>query len=443
MSAQAISTLSRSRGEPEWLTAQRLSALSRALETPAPTRSTEGWRRTDLTGLDLDSVLRRSEPPIAGAALRATATAGDSSGIETAGELRLTDEYAALRSLAADLESKGVLLLPMDEAVRSHPELLRLGLTEPGPNASRIELLNAALWTAGIFVYAPRGVTVGRPLLGHVRAASGAPVLFRNVIVAGEGAELTYVDQHDSADASLEPVVIGAVDIVTGQASRVRYANLQSASTGTWFFNHLRSHQGRDSRVDWLLVGVGGRLHRAELEAGLDGQGSETDILGLVFGDGKQHFDHQTTQNHVGNDSQSDLDIKAALAGESSSNFTGMIRVNKTTLRTSSNLENRNLLLSDSSHAESDPRLEILNSDVVRCAHGATVGPLDKEMIFYIQSRGVPADEAQRLVVEAFFEPVLQKIPVESLRLDVWRTIQRKLGRTVSATDRPSDILAD
>ena len=132
--------------------------------------------------------------------------------------------------------------------------------------------------------------------------------------------------------------------------------------------------------------------------------------------------------------------LTSALADASSSNFQGLIRVNKTSLRTDSNLENRNLLLSDHSKAESDPRLEILNSDVIRCAHGATVGPLDPETIFYIQTRGVPGDEAKRLVVEAFFDEVLQKIPVQPIRLSVWRTIQRKLGREVGPNDVPRGV---
>jgi Fe-S cluster assembly protein SufD len=246
------------------------------------------------------------------------------------------------------------------------------------------------------------------------------------------------VEDYLSADAAGETLASGVVELVTGQAARLRYANLQEWNDQTWHFNYLKSDIGRDSRVDWLFVAVGGKAHRAEIDAGLSGQGGETDLVGLIFGSGEQQFDHQVLQDHIGNDTRSNSNFKAALGDASSSNFQGMIRVNKTSLRTDSNLENRNLLLSDHSKAESDPRLEILNSDVVRCAHGATVGPLDPEIIFYIESRGVPADEARRLVVEAFFEEVLQKIPVAPIRASVWRTVQRKLGREVGPNDLPS-----
>jgi Fe-S cluster assembly protein SufD len=284
----------------------------------------------------------------------------------------------------------------------------------------------------------PGGVAVEQPILHRIASTSGAPSFFRSLIVLGQQAEATVVEDYLSGEAAGESLASGVVELVTGQAARLRYANLQEWNDQTWHFNYLKSDTGRDSRIDWLFVAVGGLVHRAEIDAELTGQGSETDLVGLIFGSGDQQFDHQVLQDHIGNDTRSNSNFKAALGDAASSNFQGLIRVNKTSLRTDSNLENRNLLLSDHSKAESDPRLEILNSDVVRCAHGATVGPLDPEIIFYIESRGVPHDEARRLVVEAFFEEVLQKIPVEAIRNSVWRTVQRKLGRDVGPDDVPT-----
>ena len=328
--------------------------------------------------------------------------------------------------------------MSMEQAVRERPELVNryLGQSVSGQDSKFVSLAGA-LWQNGVFLYVPRGVGIELPILGQTVMTSTAPCFFRSVIVVDEGAELTYVDDHHSEAAVGEALASGAVEIYAGKAARVRYANLQQWGVQTWHFNRSRAVTERDSRVDWLAVAVGGRLHRGEITASLEGQGSETEMVGLIFGDGRQHFDHQTLQDHLGNDTRSDLNFKAALGDRSSSNYTGLIRVNEHALRTDSNLENRNLLLSDHSRAESDPRLEILNSDVVRCAHGATVGPLDPEMIYYIQSRGLPRDDAQRLVVEAFFAPVLERIPVEALRHSVWRTIQRKLGREVGALDAP------
>ena len=432
--AVAIERRSRERGEPGWLTEQRMAAWERAAALPIPTNTTEGWRRTDLRELQLDGLLARRDgrqPPAEEAA--EPMELGD-----LAGMLALVDGVSAERQLAPELERRGVLLMPLEQAVRERPELVEpyLGRSVRGEDSKFVSLA-AALWENGVFLYVPRGVGIELPIVGRTVMGSGAACFFRTLVVVEEGADVTYVDDHWSEPEVGEALASGAVEIYAAQTARVRYANLQQWSTQTWHFNRLRAVSGRDARVDWLVVAVGGRLHRVEIEGALEGRGSETEMVGLIFGDGRQHFDHQTLQDHLGNDTRSDLNFKAALAGQSSSNYTGLIRVDQQALRTDSNLENRNLLLSDYSRAESDPRLEILNSDVVRCAHGATVGPLDPETIYYIQTRGLPRDEAQRLVVEAFFEPVLQRIPVEAIRKSVWRTVQRKLGRQVSEGDGP------
>ncbi|MGE3271865.1 MAG: Fe-S cluster assembly protein SufD [Chloroflexota bacterium] len=430
VTAESIEKTSRERGEPAWLTTQRLEAWKLAQALPMPNKQMEGWRRTDLSGLDLDTLLGQEAT---GPAAEAQSTLADNlTGL--AGSLRIEDGKVVEQSVAPELAKKGVIVCSLRQALAEKPELVEkhLGRLVTGEE-SKLVALAAALWDDGLFVYVPNGVGIEQPILSRLATTSGAPSFFRSLIVTGESTDVTVVEDYLSDEAAGEALASGTVELVTGQASRVRYANLQEWNTQTWHFNRLKSETGRDSRIDWLFVAVGGKAHRAEVDAELTGQGAETELVGLIFGDGDQQFDHQILQDHVGNDTRSDSNFKAALGDASSSNFQGMIRVNKTSLRTDSNLENRNLLLSDHSRAESDPRLEILNSDVVRCAHGATVGPLDPEIIFYIQSRGVPLEEARRLVVEAFFEEVLVKIPVESIRDSVWRTIQRKLGREISA----------
>ena len=435
MTAESIEKASRGRGEPEWLTAQRLEAWQLAEALPMPTRQMEGWRRTDLGDLDLDALV--AQAPGERAAGAESTLAEGLTGL--AGSLRIEDGKVQEQTLLPELARKGVVVTSLRQALTDHAQLVQkhLGRLVTGAE-SKFTALAAALWEDGLFVYVPKGVGIEQPILSRFAATSGAPSYFRSLIVVDEGAEATIVEDYASDEAAGESLASGTVEIVTGRASRVRYANLQEWNTQTWHFNRLKSETGRDSRIDWLFVATGGKVHRADIDAALDGQGAETELVGLIFGDGDQQFDHQVLQDHIGNDTLSNSNFKAALGDASSSNFQGMIRVNKTSLRTDSNLENRNLLLSDHSKAESDPRLEILNSDVVRCAHGATVGPVDPEILFYIQCRGVPLEESRRLVVEAFFEEVLVKIPVESIRDSVWRTVQRKLGREVAADAKPS-----
>jgi Fe-S cluster assembly protein SufD len=437
VSAESIEQASRTRGEPEWLTRQRLQAWALAESLPMPTRTTEGWRRIDLGGLDLNRLLgQRANGRVA----EAHSELADN--LESvAGTLRIEDGTVVERTLSPELARKGVVLTSLRQALAERPALVEhhLGRLVTGEE-SKLVALAAALWEDGLFLYVPPGVGIEQPILSRVASTTPTPSFFRSLVVVDQAADVTVVEDFLSDEGAGESLASGTVELVTGQAARVRYANLQEWNSQTWHFNRLRSETGRDSRIDWLFVTVGGRVHRAEIDAELTGQGSETELVGLIFGSGEQQFDHQTLQDHVGNDTRSNLNFKAALGDSASSNFQGLIRVNKTSLRTDSNLENRNLLLSDHSKAESDPRLEILNSDVVRCAHGATVGPLDPETIFYIESRGVPGEEAQRMVVEAFFAEVLEKIPVEAIRNSVWRTVQRKLGREIGPDDVPTGV---
>jgi Fe-S cluster assembly protein SufD len=433
ITAASIEKRSQERSEPEWLTKQRLAAWSLAQALPMPTRSTEGWRRIDLGALDLDRLIGQQA---SSQATDVQSTLADNlAGV--AGSLRIEDGRVVEQYLAPELAKRGVVLTSLRQALVERPEIVQqhLGRLVTGEE-SKFVALAAALWEDGLFLHVPAGVAIEQPILNRIASTSGAPSYFRTLIVADQSTDVTLVEDYLSAESAGESLASGIFELVTGQASRIRYANLQEWNSQTWHFNYLKSETGRDSRIDWLFVAVGGQAHRAEIDAALTGRGAEAELVGLIFGSGEQQFDHQLLQDHIGNDTRSNSNFKAALEDASSSNFQGLIRVNKTSLRTDSNLENRNLLLSDHSKAESDPRLEILNSDVVRCAHGATVGPLDPETIFYIQSRGVPADEARRLVVEAFFEEVLEKIPVEAIRDSVWRTVQRKLGREVGQDDR-------
>ena len=152
----------------------------------------------------------------------------------------------------------------------------------------------------------------------------------------------------------------------------------------------------------------------------LAGRGGQADLLAIVATDGRQHVDFQTLQDHFGDATRSDLVIHNALRGRSSSNFTGLIRINHTARQTESSQEQKNILLSAHAKADSDPKLEILNNDVIRCTHGAAVGPVDPELVFYLQSRGLTQQEAERLIVEGFFQSVIEKLAQPALQQAVW-----------------------
>ncbi|MCA9826692.1 MAG: SufD family Fe-S cluster assembly protein, partial [Dehalococcoidia bacterium] len=175
-------------------------------------------------------------------------------------------------------------------------------------------------------------------------------------------------------------------------------------------------------------LAIGGALVKQSLEGILEGEGSQARIRGVALGDGTQHFDFVTLQDHVGAKTQSDVQIKTALAGSSQSIYYGVTRVEETGLGAAAEQENRNLLLSRNAKADSDPVLEILTNDVIRCGHGATVGPVDQEAFFYLQSRGLDRRQAMKLLVAGFFNSVLSDVGDDALREEVAAEVEQKLA---------------
>jgi Fe-S cluster assembly protein SufD len=185
----------------------------------------------------------------------------------------------------------------------------------------------------------------------------------------------------------------------------------------------------RDAQVRSLGVALGSDLARAEVEASLEGDGSSSEMLGMYFADGSQHFDHRSIQDHVGSRTASDLLYKGALKGASRAIYTGTVIIEKGAHRCDAYQTNRNVLLSDRAKADSVPNLEILTNDPVRCGHAASVGPVDENALFYLQTRGIPRHEAERLIVFGFFREVLDRIELPEVRESLERAIELELAK--------------
>lgn len=431
LTRRAVEELSWQNDEPEWLRARRLAAWAIYEATPLPTQKQEGWRRADLTGLPLDQLAPLGPPPVPVASPRELPRGlrGPASELgEASGVVVQQGSGTAFRSLRAEYERRGVIFCGLDQAIRDYPELLRERLgTLVRPEDGKLAALQSALWNGGVLLYVPAGVAVEAPLHAFAWPAGPQVGIFPRVLLVAEpGSEVTLVDELLSPESDAGLASAGA-EVFIGPGARVRYVNLQGWGRGRWHFATQRAALDRDAYFQSLLVGLGARFHRIELNADLRGDGAEVDLLGLVFGDGRQYFDHQTRQNHSGSNTRSDLVYKGALKGQSRSNFTGLIRIDKQARRTASSQTNKNILLSDRAKADSDPRLEILNNDVVRCTHGAAVGPVDEDSLFYLETRGLTRDQAERLVIEGFFAPIVDQIPLESVRKKVWASVKRKL----------------
>ena len=421
----AVATLAES--DVQWLGERRLEAWRAYEGMPMPTRQLEEWRYTDVSMFRLDKVSlaavpRDGEVP---AAARAMLERGPKSG-----HALVVDGRVVEIQLDDALRAKGVILADLASAATEHRALVEKHLaTEALPaDFNKFAALNAALWSGGIFVYVPRGVRVDEPIrIARYISEEGSAVLPRTLIVADEGSQLGYVEEFKSPDFKKPTLSLSAVEVIAGNNANVQFVALQSWGEGVRHLATQRTIAGRDANLDTLVVNLGASVARVDMAASLEGPGARSDMLGLYFAQGTQHFDHNTRQDHKVPHATSDLLYKGALYDKTRAVFRGIIKVFPKAQRTDAYQTNRNLLLSDKAEATSLPNLEI-EADDVRCSHAATVGHLDTEELFYIMSRGVSRREAERLVVFGFFGEVLDRLPMPGVVEELRAAITERIG---------------
>ena len=395
---------------------------------PYPTLKDEPWRRTDIRKLEGDFDLPEQGayqdlPPVPKNLLKPLV--GDHHG----GQIVLLPGGVEVQ-LDPDLAGKGVIFTDLATAASQHPAIVSKTLgTVVRPEEGKFAALTGALAENGVFIYVPKGVEVTQPLHSVLWGpGSGLAHISYLLIWVEDGASLTYVHEAASpTDFERQTLHCGVVEIMVGQNANLRFVELQSLGGNVWNFTHERARVARDGNIDWIFGAIGTKLTKNFSDLDLVGQGANGRMSGFYFADGSQHLDHDTQQNHLATNTTSDLLFKGALKGHSRSVWQGMIYVAPGAQQTDGYQANRNLVLSEHARADSIPGLEILADDV-RCTHGATVGKIDPEMIFYLLSRGVPTEDAERLVVEGFFEPIMQRIPFDGVRTRFQDAIEAKMG---------------
>ncbi|MBI3175963.1 MAG: Fe-S cluster assembly protein SufD [Chloroflexi bacterium] len=377
----------------------------------------EPWRRTDIHALPTDQFVLPKEdafedlPPVREDLLKPL-TAN-----QHGGQIVLLPGGSKI-DLDEKLARQGVIFTDLKTAEQKHPELLArmLGKTV-NVEEGKFAALAGAFAQNGVVLYVPKGVTVEEPLHSVLWGPGANLAHVSHVLVLiDEGASVTYVHEAASPDETgVNSMHAGSVEIQVMQGASLRFVELQSWGRHVWNFSHERARVERDGNLDWIFGAIGSRLTKNFSELDLAGQGATGRMSGFYFTDGNQHLDHDTQQNHLAPNTTSDLLFKGALKGKSRSVWQGMIYVAPGAQKTDGYQANRNLVLSDQARADSIPGLEILADDV-RCTHGATVGKLEAEPLFYLKSRGIPQAEAEKIVVEGFFDPIFQRIPFEGVR---------------------------
>jgi Fe-S cluster assembly protein SufD len=393
LSEETVREISEQRDEPEWLLERRLSALAVLDDADLPdVIQTPGRRWTNLEALDFEDLvdpLNQSD--------------------ETE---RVTDE--------------GVHVLPFTEAVEEFGDLVEANFGRTvDPESNYLTALSAALFTTGTFIYVPEGVDAEDV---KVRAEMNSKSLFSHTLVVTEdSSSVTILERIDSGDS-----VEGAryfsniVEVATGENSYVQYGSLQNLDEDTYHYTLKRGDAGVYGTINWIEGNIGSRLTRSDVETELNGDSSETKIVGAFFGHEDQHLDLNARVWHKAENTTADLVTRGVLDDEARSVYEGVQDVGRDAWNTSSYQRENTLMLSDESEADASPKLIIHNHDT-EASHSATVGQVDKEDLFYMTSRSVPPLQARNMLVEGFFVPVLEEIAVDEFREDLQELISARL----------------
>ena len=272
-----------------------------------------------------------------------------------------------------------------------------------------------------------KDVVVELPLRAATWAGPHASSFTHTLVVVERGAKVTFVEEFTSDDRGDQAIHNGVVELIVRENAQLDYVNVQDWDRKAFNFTTERAIVDRDATLHWVVGGIGSRLTKSFIDASLVGPGSTAVMSGVFFGDGRQHLDYDTQQNHMAPHTTSDLLYKGALRDRARSVWQGMIKVLPNAQQTDGYQANRNLILSKTARADSIPGLEI-EADDVRCTHGATVSQLDPDEVFYVRSRGLPYKEAERLIVQGFFAPVIERIPLPDVRERLTAEIVRKIG---------------
>jgi Fe-S cluster assembly protein SufD len=370
-------------------TITRDQAAKRFAELPLPSTADEHWRFTDLRGFD--------PQPANGAA--PTVGTGPMLDLDVSGRVLVTEN--------------GIEIVSAPEGIRF--ELLSRDYeAKLIPDDDKFAVENLSKWEHGLLVHVPKGVELEKPLYVQV-TSNGGSLFWRMVVIADEGARFSLIEDFSSAAEDTVAYTNAVVELFVHPAAKIEYVSLQNLSKETWHFGRYKAWLERDSELDWVIGGFGSKRGKVWIENDLAGEGATSRVTGAYFADGDQHLDFDTFQEHIAPNTESDFAFKGALRENATAVWRGMIRVEEGAQKTNAYQENRNLLLSDNAHADSIPGLEIMANDV-RCTHGATLGKVNREELFYLMARGLSREEAERLIVRGFFQDVLDRIELEPVR---------------------------
>ncbi len=324
------------------------------------------------------------------------------------------------------------ICLPFEDALRTQGDVLEQYLMKRKAElgSAKFAALHLAHVRAGAVVLVPKNVVIEHPIeVFHWVTGENAVIFPHTLIVTGDHAQVTVVDHHGSLrDESCASIAVA--DFVAGPGSRITYISAQEMSLSSRALHISSTTVGRDASVKALQLHLGAAFSRNETVSDLIGEGARSEMLGVSLPFGEQCVDMRTLQNHIAPRTFSDLLYKNALYDKSKTVFAGLIQVEEGAHYTDAYQKCRNLLNSEEAEAASMPGLEI-NADQVKCSHGATSAPISEDELFYLKARGIPDNEARKLIATGFIEDTIAKLENQTLMVDLDHRIEAKFAAMI------------
>ena len=410
-----IDDIATAAGDPDWLRADRSAAFDAFESLPAETNLLY-TTYIDLRAAHLGSAQLTRAPRTRPATIDLPDGAD--------GLLVVTEGDLTGAVLSPEAAASGVTFSTIADLLAHRPERVRelIDGTSALPADDKFAQLTRALWSQGVVLDIPSGVRLARPII--IRWAAGAAdraLLSRTLVALGDGAQASLLEELVASDAAAatdagQSFLAGTLEVSLGRDARLEIASLQELPKTTVAFQHRNAVIGEGSTLHWALAQLGSRLVRSRVDNRLEGDRSSVEQVEIVFGGAEQLFDLTSYTRHLGRDTTGNLLSKGALMDKARSYMKGMIVIDRSAIGTDSFLGEFGMNLSKATRSVAIPSLEIDQPDCRRAAHASSVGPIDESQLFYLESRGIPPDEARKFIVMGFLEPVVARVPVAEAR---------------------------
>jgi len=422
---QSAEALSRSKGEPEWLTALRASGAEQAEQLEWPNPEKVRISRWDLLALGSDkpqaAISSTDELP---------EVVRNLSGEAPAGLIVQRNSSAVLKQLSAELQAKGVIFTDLETAAREHGDLVQKYLFQAvSQGEDKLTALHSAIWNGGVFLYVPKNVEVELPLQALLFTDDAEATFAPHVlIVADSHSRVTYVENVVSSyeQESKSLVQQAIVEVFVKPGAQVRFATVHNMNANVIDLTIRRAIIENDGRMEWIIGDLHDGNTLSDTQSYLKGNGSTADAKVISIGANKQQMSLTTRAVHFGRSSESTMVTRAVMKDQATAIINGVTKIEKGATKANGEQTEKVLMLSPKARGDANPIL-LIDEDDVKAGHAASVGQVNPEQVYYLMSRGISKQEAERLIIHGFLAPVVSEIPIDAVREQLQRLLERKL----------------